>query len=88
MAVFHPELSVPPAGSNVVSPVANVADVPPMSAAVPLPMDGEVVPVVVFPSGVTLLKFHCAKTTGLVTKTVSVATELVTLPAMLVTTTE
>ena len=77
-----------PAGSNDVSPVAKVAVAPPISEAVPLPIDGAVEPVLGLPSGVTLLKFHCAKTTGFVKTTVSVAAELVTLPAKLLTMTE
>ena len=89
--MFHALLSVEPAGSSVVSPVAKpdpFAVTPPTIEAVPLPTEGAVEPVVVLPSGVTLLKFHCAKTTGFVNSTVSEAAELVTLPAILVMTTE
>ena len=53
-----------------------------------MPVEGVVVPVAVLPSGVMLLKFHCAKTAGFVNTTMSGAAELVTLPAMLVMTTE
>ena len=78
---FHAELSVDPAGSSVESPVANVAVAPPTRDAVPRPMEGVVEPVVVNPSGGTLLKFHCAMMPGGVTFTDRTAKVLVTLPA-------
>src|SRR4029079_4366035 len=86
--VFQAELSVEPAGSSEVSPVAKVAVAPPTSEATPEPREGKIVPVPVAPSGEVLLKFHCAITSGAVLMTVRIATALVALPTEFDTTTE
>ena len=60
--MFQPELSDPESAGSAVLPVANVAVAPPISEAVPVPAEGVVTPVVSVPSGIVLLKFHCAMT--------------------------
>ena len=57
--VFHPLSSAELAGSFVL-PVAQVAVVPPIKKAAPTPPDGTLVPVLGFPSGGLLWKFHSA----------------------------
>ena len=86
--MFQPELSVLPAGSSEESPVAKVAVAPPASEAVPEPTDGDVLPVLVLPSGGVLLKFHWEIIPEAPVLTVKIATLLVMLPAEFVTTTE